>query len=77
MPIEITVPEEITFPESTYTLVSDTTTEITEQPAEISAWEKPFETYSVSEFLLLLIAVLLIIQTVLGLFTRKWGFNEW
>ncbi len=43
----------------------------------VSAFSKPFSEYSVSEFLLLLLLILSIINTVLGLFLRKWGFVDW
>lgn len=50
--------------------------EVTE-PAAVTAWTKPFTEYSVSEFLLLILVVLYITNSVFKLFNRKWGFPEW
>lgn len=45
--------------------------------SEVSAWEKPFTDYSVCEFLLLLLVILVQIDLIIALFLRKWGFPEW
>lgn len=45
--------------------------------ADVPVLETPLDALSTTDFLLLLILVVLIIRTVLGLFLRKWGFPDW
>lgn len=45
--------------------------------ADVSVLDTPLDALSLTDFLLLLILVVLIIRTVLGLFIRKWGFPDW
>lgn len=45
--------------------------------ADVSVLSAPLDSLGITDFLLLLILVVLVIQMVLGLFLRKWGFPDW
>lgn len=66
----------VEFEDQAETEVNETT--LLDAPiSEVSAWEKPFTDYSVCEFLLLVLVILVQIDLIIALFLRKWGFPEW